>query len=446
MDAFDVFVEKISLHNKLVNSEQMEQAKGFQVKNPGIALIDVLFRARLLKKEHVDAIHESYRRQAAVGTGSQTPEASAAPVTSAAAGAGPTTISGRIQRYFEILKNANGSDLHLVVNCPPLMRKDGRFVPLDQGLLAAKDCEALLMSVLDEERRQRLLKQQYLDTSLSLGPDRYRVCILKQKNGWDGSFRLIKNKVMGPNELGLNEKVLMELMGYHQGLVLVTGPSGCGKSTTVAAMLEIVNRARECHIITLEDPIEYVFTSAKSHFSQRQLIEHTASFSAALRAALREDPDVIMIGELRDFETASLAITAAETGHLVISTLHTTSAIRTISRLIDMFPADQRQQVRMMLSEAMRGIVCQKLIPVQSGPGRVLAAEIMINTPAVGSLVRKEQYLQLPSVLQTSLAKGMRTMDMSVQELFKAGTISGEEAYFAAENQAPYLQFAPKED
>ncbi|OFY99725.1 MAG: hypothetical protein A2070_08020 [Bdellovibrionales bacterium GWC1_52_8] len=341
---------------------------------------------------------------------------------------------------------AGASDFHIIVGSPPVVRKFGTLQEFGPAPINAAEAETLLFNLLDPAQRELLLKNKYLDTSLVLEDERYRMCILKQKNGYDGSFRMIRKNIATPKSLGLSETVMTQLTNYHQGLVLVTGPSGCGKSTTVAAMLEMINQKRSCHIISLEDPIENVFVPNKAHFSQRQLIDHTASFSAALRAALREDPDVIMIGELRDYETASLAITASETGHLVISTLHTTSAVRTITRLLDMFPADQKQQIQMMISESLRGIIAQKLIPLENNAGQVLATEILINNSAIGSLIRKSQFIQIPSVVQTGAALGMHSMDSSISDHLKAGTISGLEAYFASENQAPHQRFAPKDE
>jgi twitching motility protein PilT len=251
--------------------------------------------------------------------------------------------------------------------------------------------------------------------------------------------------VPGFDELGLPEQ-LQRLTEFNQGLVLVTGPNGCGKSTTMAAMVERVNQTRNEHIITIEDPVEFNFVPALSQINQREVGAHTKSFAAALRAALREDPDVIVIGELRDRETVSLAITAAETGHLVFGTMHTTSAARTIDRVLDVFPPDEQPQVRSMISESIRGIVCQQLIPRKDGGGRALALEVMLNSPAIANLMRERKLFQIPSIIQTSRQQGMILLDNSLLELVHTGVIDGMEAYYAADNKAPFLKWAPKID
>ena len=237
------------------------------------------------------------------------------------------------------------------------------------------------------------------------------------------------------DDLGLPQS-LKQLTQYHNGLVLVTGSVGSGKSTTLAALVDEVNKTRHDHIITLEDPIEYVIQSKGCHVTQREVHTHTKSFGAALRGALREDPDVIMVGEMRDLETISLAITASETGHLVLGTLHTGSAARTLDRVLDVFPIDQREQIRIMVSESLRGIVSQQLIPRKDGQGRALAMEILTNTPAVGNLIREAKTYMLPGVMQTGKKQGMKLMDDSLIELYDSGLISQEEAYTRAEQKA----------
>jgi twitching motility protein PilT len=241
------------------------------------------------------------------------------------------------------------------------------------------------------------------------------------------------------DDLGL-PSVLRLLTQYHNGLVLVTGPVGSGKSTTLAALVNEINTTRRDHIITLEDPIEYIIPSQNCHVTQREIHTHTKSFAAALRGALREDPDVIMVGEMRDLETISLAITASETGHLVLGTLHTSNAARTLDRVLDVFPNDQRDQIRVMVSESLRGIVSQQLIPRADRQGRVLAMEILVNTPAVANLIREGRTFMLPGVIQTGKKLGMRLMDDSIADLFKAGLISAEEAVYRAEVKSAMRQ------
>jgi twitching motility protein PilT len=237
------------------------------------------------------------------------------------------------------------------------------------------------------------------------------------------------------DDLGLPSQLKL-LTQYHNGLVLVTGSVGSGKSTTLAALVDEVNRARHDHIITLEDPIEYVFDSKGCHVSQREVHTHTVSFGAALRGALREDPDVIMVGEMRDLETIQLAITASETGHLVLGTLHTANAARTLDRVLDVFPVDQREQIRMMVSESLRGIISQQLIPRKDHQGRVLALEVLMNNPAVANTIREAKTFMLPGIIQTNKKLGMKLMDDSLMELYSAGLITQEEAYSRSEQKA----------
>jgi twitching motility protein PilT len=252
--------------------------------------------------------------------------------------------------------------------------------------------------------------------------------------------RIISTKLRTMDELGLPE-VCRTLTRFHNGLVLVTGAIGSGKSTTLAALIDEVNKEREDHIITLEDPIEYVFSPKRCHINQREVHIHTKSFAAALRGALREDPDVIMVGEMRDLETISLAITAAETGHLVLGTLHTGNAPRTLDRVLDVFPSDQRDQIRIMVSESLRGVLSQQLIPRTDGNGRVAALEILVNSPAVANCIREGKTFMLPGIMQTGKALGMVTMDDSLKALYAKGIISAEEVSFRAEDKISMKKF-----
>src|SRR5712691_11894182 len=316
-----------------------------------------------------------------------------------------------VHDYLIYARDIGGSDLHINVASPPVIRKYGRLAPLPRTPFTAAETEALLFKILTDEQRRRTQTELALDFRYSITAQGvYRSCIV------------------------------------NQGLVLVTGPNGCGKSTTLAAMVELVNQHRDEHIITIEDPVEFNFVPAKSQINQREVGAHTKSFSQALRAALREDPDVIMIGELRDRETVSLAITAAETGHLVFGTIHTTSAARTIDRILDAFPPDEQPQIRSMISESIRGILCQQLIPRKDGSGRALAMEILLNTPAVSNLIRERKLFQIPSIIQTSRQLGMILLDNSLLDLVNQGAIDGGEAYYAADKKEQFLKWVPRID
>lgn len=349
-----------------------------------------------------------------------------------------------VHHYLEYARNIGASDLHINTNSPPIIRKYGKLIHLPRPAFTNVEAEKLLLSILTKSQQEEIHEKRALDFCYTVRDQgRYRSCILKQRNGWDGSFRVVKSEVPSFEELGLPAD-LKRLTEYHQGLVLVTGPNGCGKSTTMAALLNLINFTREEHIISIEDPVEYVFEPAKCQVNQREVGSNTKSFANALRAALREDPDIIMIGELRDEETVGLAITAAETGHLVFGTLHTTSAGRTIDRMLDVFPPEEQGQIRSMISESIKGIICQQLIPRKDGNGRVLAMEILFNTPAVANLIRERKLHQLPSAMQTGRKLGMVLLDDSLMTLVKAGTIDGADAFFSAENKATFAQWAPK--
>jgi twitching motility protein PilT len=263
---------------------------------------------------------------------------------------------------------------------------------------------------------------------------RYRVSVVRQRLGIEVIFRLINADVRTMDQLGLPEYLKL-LTRYQNGLILVTGSVGTGKSTTLAAMIQQINMERHDHIITLEDPIEYVIRSRNCHVSQREIFTHTQSFASALRAALREDPDVIMVGEMRDLETISLAITAAETGHLVLATLHTANASRTLARVLDVFPPEQQEHVRVMVAESLRGVISHQLIPRKDGTGRVLALEILTNTPAVANVIRENKTYLLPGIIQTGKKQGMRLMDDALMNLYENGLISAEEVYARADQK-----------
>jgi twitching motility protein PilT len=300
--------------------------------------------------------------------------------------------------------------------------------------LSATDTVALVDGFLTEAQRSQLNERGDVDFAYATRFGRFRTSVVRQRLGIDLVFRIISTRVRTMDELGLPESLKL-LTRFHNGLILVTGSVGSGKSTTLAALVEQVNLERKEHIITLEDPIEYVFEPKGCHITQREVRTHTKSFGAALRGSLREDPDVIVVGEMRDLETVSLAITASETGHLVLGTLHTSNAARTLDRLLDVFPVDQRDQIRVMVSESLRGVISQQLIPRVDGRGRALGLEILTNTPAVANVIRESKTYMLPGIIQTGRKQGMRLMDDSLSALYDQGIISAEEACAHAEQK-----------
>jgi len=341
-----------------------------------------------------------------------------------------------VDNYLYIGQQSCASDIHLSVNSRPVWRRNGQLEPiwLKAPTLSAADTERLAMGFLNEEQKKLLADRGDADFAYSTHFGRFRTSVVRHRLGYDMTFRIISTKLRSMEELGLPEGLKL-LTQYHNGLVLVTGSVGCGKSTTLAALINEVNQTRHDHIITLEDPIEYVIESKGCHVTQREVHTHTRSFAAALRGSLREDPDVIMVGEMRDLETIQLAITAAETGHLVLGTLHTGNAARTLDRVLDVFPTDQREQIRVMVSESLRGVISQQLIPRADGNGRVMALEVLVNTPAVAATIRDGKTFMLPGIMQVGRKLGMQLMDDSLTALYDKGLISQDEAYARAEQK-----------
>lgn len=333
----------------------------------------------------------------------------------------------RLDELLRQMKQQGASDLHLTSGSAPYMRIHGDMVKLNYRSVTAETCQSLLFEILTEKQKEIVAEEWDLDLSYPLhGVGRFRVNIFMQRNGISAVFRLIPENIKTIDELDLPEQ-LGQLIDISEGLILVTGPTGSGKSTTLASLIHTINDRQQAHIITIEDPIEFVHENRKCLISQRELASHTKSFGAALRAALREDPDIILVGEMRDLETISLAITAAETGHLVFATLHTNSAIKTIDRVIDVFPEGQQTQIRVMLSESLRGVVAQALLPRPDHQGRVPVVEILVNVPAVANLIREGKTHQIASVMQTGRAHGMMTFDGAVHDLIQKNLISKED-------------------
>lgn len=417
--AFNDYVLTTSLEQGWVTNEQADQVRVVLSANPAVAALDLMEEQQLLPSDHVKILRDLIAQ--AGGGGEQDP--------------------GVIRAYLETAVQMGASDLHLGPDAPALVRVYGQLVPLEGAgarQLAKVETEQLARSFLTPKQTAKVEELGSIDFCYDAsGLGRFRTSVVRQRRGWESVFRVISSKIRTMDELGL-PPVLKTLTRYHNGLVLVTGAVGSGKSTTLASMVDHINKERKDHIITLEDPIEYVFTPAGCQVSQREIGNNSQSFSSALRASLREDPDVIMVGEMRDLETISLAITASETGHLVLGTLHTSTAARTLDRLLDVFPIDQQAQIRTMVSESLRGIVCQQLIPRKDGNGRALALEVLVNNPAVGNLIREAKTFMLPGVMQTGKKLGMRLMDDSLQELLDQNLITPEEAYRRAENKKAF--------
>ncbi len=320
--------------------------------------------------------------------------------------------------------NSNASDLHLSAGSPIMMRIHGTMKRVDRTETNPELIRKLVFEILNDSQRAVLEKERELDFSLHIQEiGRFRVNVFHQRQGLGAVFRVIPEKIPTMEQLGL-PKVIQELIDLDYGLILVTGPTGSGKSTTLAAMIDYINTNRDGHIITIEDPIEFIHQSKNCVVNQREIGNSTHSFSQALRSALREDPDYILVGEMRDLETISLALTAAETGHLVFATLHTSSASKTITRVIDVFPSDQQDRIRVQLSESLQGVIAQRLYPRRDTPGRVAAFEILIATQAVRNLIREQKVYQIDSVIQTGRQFGMQDMEQSKRKLVTDGKLS----------------------
>ncbi len=333
------------------------------------------------------------------------------------------------------------SDLHLTVGLPPSVRVHGEIEPIGGfPALQREETHDLVYQIMNDRQRALFEEHHELDFSLDFGEaGRFRVNTFLGHQGVGAVMRVIPSQIKSTEELGL-PPVVSRMAEYERGLVLVTGPTGSGKSTTLAALIDQINLSRRGHILTIEDPIEFVHPHKQCVVNQREVGPHTHSFSNAIRAALREDPDVILVGEMRDLETISLAVSAAETGHLVFGTLHTSSAAQTVDRIIDVFPAHQQAQIRAQLSESLRGVVAQTLLKRSDGKGRAAALEILVSTPAVRNLIREGKTFQLPSVIQTGTKEGMQTLEHALAELVATGKVSQEEANMKAPDKEAFMK------
>ncbi len=457
----DALLGRIAIHYKLISQEQLTSAAQRQASDPkplSALLQELKFisadqakwlaqaQAQYLAKQGggAPAPASSAPTAAPVAAKPSAPAPAAAPAPVAAAApagpavqvtrAGPASKLPTLNQILTKAVEAKASDVHIHGGAPLQMRVNGQLKELKTGVLDAVAVESILKDALDPAQRKLLDENWDFDVALALpGVGRFRASFYKQQRGWDGVFRTIPPEPPTLESLGLPAS-LSKLTDYHQGLVLVTGPAGCGKSSTLAALVSLLNATRTDHIITVEDPIEYVHTPQSCVVNQRQANKHTLSFANALRAALREDPDIIAIGELRDLETIQLAISAAETGHLVMGTLHTNNAVRTINRILDVFPPKQQSQIRAMVSESLRAIVSQRLVLTADGTRRIPVLEILYVKPSVSNLIREEKTFQIRSVMQTAKNDGMCLLDDSLFDLVKSGQVTKAEARRHAED------------
>jgi twitching motility protein PilT len=339
-----------------------------------------------------------------------------------------TESTVRIEPLLEEVVKLDGSDLHLTAGVPPMIRVDGALKPIaNMKELSPTDIEKIVFSIVDDAQKEILLKDMEVDFSFAFGDvARFRANAYHQRGNIGLALRLIPTQIRTLDDLGMPQ-LLSKFVDIPQGLILVTGPTGSGKSTTLAAMIDLINQNKAVHIITIEDPIEYAHKNAKSIIEQREVHYDTRSFGAALRSVLREDPDVVLIGEMRDLETIAAAITIAETGHLVLATLHTNNAAQSVDRMVDVFPPHQQQQIRVQLSNILAAIVSQRLVPAIGG-GRIAATEIMVANSAVRNIIREGKSHQLDAVIQTGAEEGMQAMDHTLANLIKSGRITLEEA------------------
>ncbi|MDP1827303.1 MAG: type IV pilus twitching motility protein PilT [Archangium sp.] len=461
----DAVLGKIALHYKLVTQDALNaavQRQGASSKTLG----DVLLELKVISVEQLKWLQQAQAQYLAKQAGPSPsaprapPSAPSAPAPAPAPAAPPSAPrpqghvvnlpasapppaairpaprAGAITLFDVLAKavEARASDVHIHSGAPLQMRIGGVLKELKLGQFTPSEVEAIIRQGLTPAEQKILEEQQDYDLALVMpGLGRFRASFYKQQRGYDAVFRPIPLNPPTLGELGLPSS-LARLADFHQGLVLFTGPAGSGKSSTLAAIVNMLNESRKDHIITVEDPIEYVYAKKQCVVNQRQAGKHTLSFANALRAALREDPDIIVIGELRDLETIQLAITAAETGHLVLGTLHTNNAIRTINRVLDVFPPKQQSQIRAMVSESLRAIVSQRLIPTSDGARRLPALEVLYVKPAVSNLIREEKTFQIRSIMQTGRGDGMTLLDDSIADLVKTGQVNKETARRFAED------------
>jgi twitching motility protein PilT len=429
---------QILINFNLITQEQLDKTVELQKKsNPPRLLGELLVEQGFLDEKSLKSILSVQKRKLEL--------------TKAQPKGNETELQRRLQgapctEYLKVSRELGASDLYITSGLKPMIRLHGNLLDLPGDAPGFEDSRKLLFQLLTKEQVDEYYEKKYIDFSLELeGIGRFRTSIFRHLKGISGIFRTIAENVVPFDRLGL-PGVVRQFIDYSRGMILVTGAAGSGKSTTLCAMIDLINKFHRLHVITIEDPIEVVHKSDKSFISQREIPKHSKSFASALRAALREDPDVIVVGELRDPETVSTAITAAETGHLIFGTLHTQSAARTVMRVLDQFPAQKRDHIRTLLANVLRGVISQTLVPNLDGKGRSLSCEVMVVNSAISNLIREDRAWQIPMVMQTGKKQGMRLMDDSLIELVKMKKISLEEALTRATDKTKFLNPFGDED
>ena len=433
---YDLFVEKVVLRNQLVSQDQMEKAKMTKKRYPEMPLMDILVKTNLISEKYAALIEQKYNHVSAPTSGEENSsrKQSTKPDQEPAARREVESALDQSATLEDLLIEARklgASALYIAEQSPVFMRRNGYLEFFSGPALTSTDTERLLLSALSADEEEKIKASFSYETCLEYTEHgRYLGCFSRQGNGWGGSFKIIGQKIPTFADLKLPDS-LKTFTDFEQGLVLVTGFKDGGKSSTVAAMIEQINQTCSKHIITLEKHIEFLFTSKKSHINQREIGRHSETYGRAVRAAIREDADVLFIDELKDYETASLALDAAESGLLVISTLYTIDAAQSVMRLLDFFPVHQQGQIRNLISDTLKGIVCQRLIPTTDRQSRTLATEVLFNASSIGSLIQDNKIFQIKNIMRLNQSRGMITMDNSIKELLENKIIPSEEAHFA---------------
>lgn len=436
----DALFGRLAIKHNLATQDQVQECLNLLKKQPAdTSLGKVLVARGYISASHFQQLAQHVKSKAGAedrSNGSPAGPARKTAVDPAAAIEAQdfNHLAGKpIDEYLKVARELGASDFHYQVDAPPFLRIHGRLAYLKHPVLVPDEAEKHVLEILNDYERQVLEDHLDVDFCYEAGHGRYRASVMRQRKGLDAVFRIIPNEVPTLADLHLPEE-LLKFTKYRQGIILITGPAGSGKSSTMAALVDEINRTRQDHIITVEDPIEFLLESKSCNVNQRHVKVHTESFASALRSAMRADPDYICVGEMRDLETVSMAITAAETGHLVFGTLHTTNAIRSVDRIIDIFPPKEQDQIRAMVSESLRGVISQQLVPRADGTGREPALEVLFTTPAVSNLIREKKTFQLTSTMQTGAKQGMRLMDDSLAELLRQKLITRDEAIYRSEN------------